>query len=90
VSTETGEPPAEGETLEGSDSRPPGEVPLAMISPRLVSAVVVVALVLLVVVVVVGVTRGDLDTTGVATVLSTLISGIVVGVLIRGRNGPPS
>lgn len=78
------------ETLGGSDDSAPLEEIPPMISPRLVSAVVLTALVLLVVVVVVGVTRGDLDTTGVATVLSTLISGIVVGVLIRGRNGPTS
>lgn len=80
------EPGAEGEILTGDGdrggTREGGEV---VISSRLLSAVVVVILGLLVVVVVVGLARDNLDTTGVATVLSTLFSGIVVGVLLKGR-----
>lgn len=60
------------------------------ISGRLLSAVVVTILALIVVVVVVGLARNNLDTTGVATVLSTLFSGIVVGTLVKGRKDPPS
>lgn len=62
-----------------------------ILSRRLLSAVVVTILALIVVVVVVGLARDNLDTTGVATVLSTLFSGIVVGTLVRGRgrDGPP-
>lgn len=56
-----------------------------MISTRLLSAVIVVILVLIVAVVVVGLARDNLDATGVATVLSTLLSGIVVGTLLKGR-----
>lgn len=58
-----------------------------MISTRLLSAVVVTILGLIVIVVVVGLARDNLDTTGVATVLSTLFSGIVVGTLLKGRGG---
>ena len=61
-----------------------------MISGRLLSAVVVTILALLVVVVAVGLARNNLDTTGVATVLSTLFSGIVVGTLLKGRGGGSS
>lgn len=64
--------------------------PDPMISTRLLSAVVVTILALLVVVVAVGLARDNLDTTGVATVLSTLFSGIVVGVLLKGRGGGPT
>jgi hypothetical protein len=60
-----------------------------VISPRLLSAVVVTILALLVVVIAVGLARDNLDTTGVATVLSTLFSGIVVGVLLKGKGGDP-
>jgi len=61
-----------------------------LLSRRLLSAIVVTILALIVVVVVVGLARDNLDTTGVATVLSTLFSGIVVGTLLRGRgrDGP--
>jgi len=54
-----------------------------MIPKRLVVASLVVALALLVVVVAVGLARDNLDSTGVAVVLSTLISGIVVAALTR-------
>lgn len=60
-----------------------------MISPRLLAAVILTVLALLVVVVIVGLARDNLDPTGVATVLSTMFSGIVVGVIVRGRTPPP-
>lgn len=65
------------------DDRPNGSGPL--ISPRLLAASVAVVLTLLAAVVVVGLARDNLDSTGVATVLSTLFSGIVVGALLKGR-----
>lgn len=54
-----------------------------LIPKRLVAASLVVALALLVVVVAVGIARDNLDSTGVAVVLSTLVSGIVVAALTR-------
>lgn len=64
-----------------------------LISVRLLAAVVVVVLALLVAVISVGLARNNLDSTGVATVLSTLFSGIVVGALLKGgrddRGGKP-
>lgn len=59
--------------------------PSALLSARLIAAVVVTILVLLVIVVIVGLARDNLDSTGVATVLSTLFSGIVLGALVKGR-----
>lgn len=56
-----------------------------MMTPRLFAFVVVTVLGLLVAVVVVGLLRDNLDPTGVATVLGTLFSGIVVGAIVRGR-----
>lgn len=56
-----------------------------MISPRLVTWVVAVCLALLVLVVVAGVISGQLDFSAVAGVLCTLITGIVLGVLARGK-----
>jgi ABC-type uncharacterized transport system permease subunit len=52
----------------------------------IVAGVVVVALLLLVAVISIGLARDQLDVTGVATVLSTLISGIVVGVILKDRS----
>lgn len=54
-----------------------------LIPKRLVAASLVVALALLIVVVAVGLARNNLDSTGVAVVLSTLVSGIVVAALTR-------
>lgn len=58
-----------------------------MISPRLLASIVLTILALLVVVILVGLARDNLDPTGVATVLSTLFSGIVVGALVKGAGG---
>lgn len=58
-----------------------------MLSPRLLASIVLTILALLVVVVLVGLARDNLDPTGVATVLSTLFSGIVVGALVKGTGG---
>lgn len=85
----TGDPLLDREILKGNgpDDDPGGDE--TMLSTRLLSLIVVTILALLVVVVVVGVARNNLDTTGVATVLSTLFSGIVVGTLLKGRKGDP-
>lgn len=57
----------------------------SMISTKLLSGVIVTVLALIVIVVIVGLLRNDLDPTGVATVLSTMFSGIVVGTLVKSR-----
>lgn len=82
--------------ISGRETLPPEGDPgsvsergVEVFSPRLLTAVVVTILALLVVVVAVGLARDNLDTTGVATVLSTLFSGIVVGVLLKGKAGDP-
>lgn len=54
-----------------------------LIPRRLIVASLVTALALLIVVVTVGLARNNLDSTGVAVVLSTLVSGIVVAALTR-------
>lgn len=54
-----------------------------LIPPRLLVTLVFIVVGLLVVVVVVGLIRDTLDLTAVALTLSTMISGIVVGVLTR-------
>lgn len=64
----------------------PDKVDPPILPPWLIAVVVLVALLLLVAVVAVGLKRDAIDITGVATVLSTLISGIVVGVLLKGRD----
>lgn len=84
----TGDPLLDREILEGDGPNESREVE-AMLSTRLLSLVVVTILGLLVIVVMVGLARNTLDTTGVATVLSTLFSGIVVGTLLKGRKGDP-
>lgn len=75
-----------------SEEDPEGEVE-SMFQGKLVGvlvlAILAVAIPLLVAVVVVGLLRDNLDTTGVATVLSTLISGIVLGSFLRKKD-PPS
>lgn len=53
----------------------------------IIAGVVVVAVALLVAVVSIGLARDQLDVTGVATVLCTLISGLVVGVILKDRSG---
>lgn len=58
-------------------------------SPALVAFSVLVILSLLALVIVVGIYRDNLDTTAVASVLSTLFSGIVVGALWQRRDGRP-
>lgn len=62
--------------------------PDLVLSTRLISAIVVVLLALFVAVVVVGLARDNLNPLGVATVISTMFSGIVVGVLTRKGGGP--
>jgi hypothetical protein len=58
-----------------------------MLPPRLVAAIAVTLVALIVVAVAVGLYRNNLDPLGVVTVLSTLFSGVVVGVNFKGRNG---
>lgn len=59
-------------------------------SNKAVTALVFVIVGLLGIVVVVGLAQRILDATGVAVALSTLLSGIVVGVIMRDRAKPPS
>lgn len=56
-----------------------------MIPARVVVGVVLTLLALLVLVIVVGLARNNLNPNGVAAVLSTMFSGIVVGALTAGR-----
>lgn len=53
-------------------------------SRRMLAGITVTALALLATVIGVGLVRDDLDPTGVAVVLSTLISGIVIGTRGKG------
>lgn len=66
----------------------PPETPPPAKPGALIVAIVGTCLVLLVAVVVVGLARGTLDETGVAIVLSTMITGIVTGVAVK-KSGPP-
>lgn len=59
-------------------------------SQKAVTALVFVIVGLLGIVVVVGLAQKILDATGVAVALSTLLSGVVVGVLMRDRTKPPA
>lgn len=77
------------ETLRRDTKDTLGGEPVLMISPRLFTIVVLTILALLVLVIVVSLARDDLDGTGVATVLSTLFSGIVVGAMVKGRDRSP-
>jgi hypothetical protein len=70
--------------LERESPQAPPPAAVDLISVRLLAGVVVVVLALIVAVVAVGLARDNLDSTGVATVLSTLFSGIVVGALLKG------
>lgn len=58
-----------------------------LVTPRLFAWVVGVAVLLLAVVIIVGLVTKQIDPTGVATVLGTLITGTVVGALVRGKSG---
>lgn len=66
--------------------RHPDQKPSTLWS-RIAALVVVVALGLLAAVVIVGLKNNSLDVTGVATVLGTLISAVVVGVIVKGTGG---
>lgn len=59
--------------------------PPPLITPRLFAWVVGVASLLLIAVIVVGLARDEIDPTGVATVIATLISSVVVGAIVRGK-----
>ena len=58
-------------------------------SQRAVTALVFMVTGLLIVVVLVGLAQKILDVTGVAVALSSVLTGIVGGVLLRGKTPPP-
>lgn len=68
-------------TEPGDDEQTPeaDKPPELVFSRRFLAGITGAAFVLLVIVVLVGLLRNDLDPTGVAVVLSTLISGILLG-----------
>lgn len=57
------------------------------IPTRVVVAVLLVMVSLLVLVVIVGLIRNQVDTNGLALVITPVISGIIVGAAIRSRPG---
>jgi hypothetical protein len=58
-----------------------------LISTTLFARIVILVSFLLTIVIVVGLVRDQLDPTGVAVALCTLLSGIVVGGLMKRPNG---
>lgn len=56
------------------------------VPPKLIAAIAATIVALIAAVVVVGLYRNNLDPLGVVTVLSTLFSGVVVGVNLKGRS----
>lgn len=59
-------------------------------SSKAVTALVFMIAGLIAIVVVVGLAQRILDATGVVLALSTVLSGIVVGVAMKDRGAPPS
>jgi hypothetical protein len=59
------------------------------VNSKALTAVILLIAALLAAVVVVGLARGELDTTGVAVTLASILSGIVGGVLLRERSKGP-